>query len=287
MDSKFRLVADCGQHATIGRAIRNAFGTVLQSPILFFKPVYTKTKRQDKLRLKAFPCFFIGPSENRSRDAYEVLLNVGGVFHSRDVVWKRLLRPSVPVSAENMRSRKEGKLDPSRHGVVKGDEDVDYDEPSESTGVRSRVTVRLVDPTPVAVPCGRTTLADGRATATATSLRDIAMREIPGTPVLLCTGTPRVFAMSTSPVTSAGVNAFGDNASPGASVESSPHVSEEDEVDDSPSPELSGRAARELRWLGETLVVWQRWTREEQRQLDLDSATLLVEEALATEELQK
>ena len=56
---------------------------------------------------------------------------------------QKVLHPSVPVSAENMRyvsvSRKRGKLDPSRHGVMEVDEIVNCDESSESTGVRSRV----------------------------------------------------------------------------------------------------------------------------------------------------
>ena len=93
--------------------------------------------------------------------------------------------------------------------------------------------------------------------------------------------------MSTPPAASAGVNASGGTASPGASVESSPSVSEEGEADDSPSPELGGRAAHELRWLGETAVVRQRCTRGYQRQIDLDSAALLVENVLATEEFQE
>ena len=113
------------------------------------------------------------------------------------------------------------------------------------------------------------------------------MREIPGTPVRSSAGTPGGFAMSTSPATSAGVNASRGTASSGTLVESSPSVSEEDEVDDSPSPKLGGRAAHELRWLGETPVIRQGRTRGEQRQFDLDSAALFVEEALATEELQE
>ena len=58
-------------------------------------------------------------------------------------------------------------------------------------------------------------------------------------------------------------------------------------MDDSPSPKLGGRAAHELRWLGETPVVRQGRTRRERRRFDLDSAALFVEEALATEELQE
>ena len=72
-----------------------------------------------------------------------------------------------------------------------------------------------------------------------------------------------------------------DTAGPGTSVELRPSVFEEDEVNDSPSPELGGAAARELRWLGETLVVRQGRNRGEQRQLDLDSAALFTKEALA------
>ena len=143
--------------------------------------------------------------------------------------------------------RKVGKLDPSGPGEVEVDDDVDRDESSEYTGVRPRVTARLVAPTPAAVPCGRAALAGGRGTAAATSLRGAAMREISGTPVHSSAGTPGVFAMSRPPVTSAGVNTSGGTTSPGALVESSPSVSEEDEVDDSPSPKLRGRATHELR----------------------------------------
>ena len=174
------------------------FGTVPQSPIPFLKPGYVKTKRQDKLRRKAFPCFFIGSLANRPHDTYEVLLNSGSIVHSRNVTWARL-PPSVPVSAENVHSvsvsRKGGKLDPSRHREVEFDEGGDCEEPSGSTGVRPRATTRLVTPTPAAVPRGRAAPPGGRGTAAATSLRGAAMREIPGTPgiaarvlrgVLLC-----------------------------------------------------------------------------------------------------
>ena len=254
------------------------FGTVPRSPIPFLKPGYVKTKRQDKLGLKVFPCFFLEPSANRPRNTYEVLLNSGNVVHSRNATWARL-PPSVAVSAENVRyvsiSRKGGNLD--RHGVVEVDEDVDCDESSESIGVRSRVTARLVAPTPAVVPCGRAAPAGGRGTAAATSLRGAAMREIPGTPVHSSAGTPGGFGMSTPPATSAAVNVSGGTASPGASVELSPPVSEEDEADDSPSPELGGSAARELRWLGETPVVRQGRIHGEQRQLDLDSVALFID----------
>ena len=69
------------------------------------------------------------------------------------------------------------------------------------------------------------------------------------TPVHNSVGTPGGVAMSTPLATSAGVNVSAGTASFGASVESSPSASEEDETDDNPSSELRGRAARELRWL--------------------------------------
>ena len=144
---------------------------------------------------------------------------------------------------------------------------MDRDESSKYTGVRPRVSARLVTPTPtpVAVPFGRAAPARGQGTAPATSLRGAAVRKIPGTLEHSSAGTPGGFAMSTPPATSAGVNASGDIVSPGASVELSPSVSEEDEVDDSPSPKLGGRAAHELRLLGEAPVVRQGRARGEQR----------------------
>ena len=136
------------------------------------------------------------------------------------------------------------------------------DESSESTGVRPRVTARLVTPTLVAISCGRAALASGRGTASATPFRVAAIREISGTPMHSSVGTPMGFAMSTPPATSAGVNASRSTASPNASVESLPSISEENEADaDSPSSKLGGRAAHELRWLGETPVVRQGRTR--------------------------
>ena len=167
------------------------------------------------------------------------------------------------------------------------DEDVNRDESSKYTGDRPRVTARLFTPTPAAVPCRRATPAGGRGTAVATSLRGAAMREIPGTPAHSSAGTPGGFAVSTPPATSAGINASRGTASPGALVESSPSVSEEDDVEDSPSPKLGEMAAHELRWLRETPVVRQGRTRVEQRLFGLDSVALFAEEALVTEELQE
>ena len=79
------------------------FGTAPQSPIPFLKPGYVKTKRQDKLKPKAFPCFFIGPSANRPRDSYELLLRSGNVINSRNVTWARLSSP-ITASTENVHS---------------------------------------------------------------------------------------------------------------------------------------------------------------------------------------
>ena len=80
-------------------------------------------------------------------------------------------------------------MDPSHHREVEVDEDVDCNELSESTGVRPRVTARLVAPASAAIPCGRAAPAGGRGTAVATLLRDAAMREIPDTPVHNSAGT--------------------------------------------------------------------------------------------------
>ena len=197
-----------------------------------------------------------------STRADKVLFSSGSVVHSRDVTWARL-PPSVRVSAENVRSgsvsRKGRKLDTSRRGEVEVDDDMDRE--SANTPAFDRVTARLVTPTPAAVPCARAAPAGGRGTAAATSLRGAVMREISGTLVRTSAGTPGGFAMPTPPATSAGVNASGDTASSGASVELSPSVYEEDEVDDSPSPNLGASAAHELRWLEETPVVRQGRTR--------------------------
>ena len=205
-----------------------------------------KTTPQDKLRPKALPCFFIGPSANLSRDTFEVLIKSVSIIHSRSVT-KAWLPPSVPVSAENVRSvsvsGNEGKLHPSRDGVVEEDVDVDLDESSESAGVRSSVNASLVAPTPADVPCGRATPVGGRGTTAGTSFRVATIEEVQDSSVQSSAGTPGGFATSTPSGTSVGVNASGGTASPGASVESSPYVSEEDEADDIPSSGLGGLSA--------------------------------------------
>ena len=82
--------------------------------------------------------------------------------------------------------------------------------------------------------------------------------------------------MSTPPATLAGVNVSLGTVSSGAWVESSPYVREEDEVDDSPSPELGGGVGRELRWLGAPAVRQGRTRGEQRKQFDLDWAVVLV-----------
>ena len=67
------------------------------------------------------------------------------------------------------------------------------------------------------------------------------------------------------------------------SVESTPYFYDEDEANNSSSPELEGRAAHELRRLGEIPVVRQGRTRGEQMQLNLDWVALFVEKAVAIE----
>ena len=63
--------------------------------------------------------------------------------------------------------------------------------------------------------------------------------------------------MSTPSAVSAGFNPSGGTASLGASVKPSQDVSEEDEADGGPSPELGRRTALKLRWLGESPIVLQ------------------------------
>ena len=109
---------------------------------------------------------------------------------------------------------------------------MDFDESSESTGgVRQRVTARLVALNLAAMPCGTAALAGGGGATAATSLRSAVVREIPGTLVHSSAGTPEGLAMSTPPAASVRVNASGGTLSPGASVESSPHIFEEDGPD--------------------------------------------------------
>ena len=130
----------------------------------------------------------------------EVLLNPGSVVRYRNVTWARL-PSSFPVFVENVRFisvlKKGAKLDPGCHGVVEEDKYVNCDESSESTGVRSSVTARLVAPTPSAGPCGRAAPAGGRGTTVVTLWRSAAMKAIPGSPVHSSAGTPGGVPVST------------------------------------------------------------------------------------------
>ena len=133
-----------------------------------------------------------------------MLLNSGSVVHSRKVTRARI-PPSIPISAENMRSvsvsRKGGKLGSSRHGEVEVDEDVDCDESSESTGVRSRVTARE------SCTGGWSRYCHGYF------VERLAIKEVPCTPVNSSAGALGGFAMSTPSATSAGINASGGTVS--------------------------------------------------------------------------
>lgn len=68
------------------------------------------------------------------------------------------------------------------------------------------------------------------------------------------------------------------NCQPDSSVQLLQVVTEEEDADGSPPPELGRKAARELRWLGGNPIVNQGRTREEQKWLDIDSSALFVEE---------
>ena len=58
------------------------------------------------------------------------------------------------------------------------------------------------------------------------------MKKVPGSAVQSSASTPGEFAMSTPSATSMGVKASEGTASPGASIKSSPSVSNKDEVDE-------------------------------------------------------
>lgn len=83
---------------------------------------------------------------------------------------------------------------------------------------------------------------------------------------------------------SAGASGGGDMSTPTAvSIGDNASIHEEDDANDSPLPELGGRADGRLRWLAETRIVMQGRTCREQKRLDINSAALFAEEALAIE----
>ena len=61
------------------------YSKVPPSPFPFLKPGFVKIKRVDKLKPKAVPCYYIGPSPNRPRDSMRVMLRSGVMIESRDV----------------------------------------------------------------------------------------------------------------------------------------------------------------------------------------------------------
>ena len=117
----------------------------------FSSSQYVKTKRQDKLRPKAHPCFSLDLRQTapvipmRCFSLQEVLFTLA-TSHGRGYLLQPLLLQKMCILVSV--SRKGGKLDPSRYGDVEVDQDVDRDESSEYTEVRPRVTASLVVPTP-------------------------------------------------------------------------------------------------------------------------------------------
>ena len=63
------------------------YGKVPPCSFPFLKPGFVKRKRGNKLEPKAVPCFYIGPSPNRSRDSMRVMLRSGAMIDSRHVTW--------------------------------------------------------------------------------------------------------------------------------------------------------------------------------------------------------
>lgn len=86
--------------------------------------------------------------------------------------------------------------------------------------------------------------------------------------------------MSTLSSASTGVNESSTIASLRALVQSSQFISEEDEMDESPSPVLGGKASHDLKWLKRASIILQGWTRGQRKWLGLDSAALLLNKNL-------
>ena len=155
-------------------------------------------------------------------------------------------------------------------------EDLDVNNSSRPTDVRSSVTSSILSPNRAGVSRWRAGLGNGQGTAAATSLRDAATEEVPSLSVHSGPGTPEGGHMPTPSAVLARVNMSWGTASADASVRSSQVVLEEDGADDSPSSRLEGR------WVGANPIALQGWTRGEQKRLDLDSVTLFIEDVLAT-----
>ena len=67
------------------------YGRTPPSPFPFLKPGFVKRKRTNKLELQGVPCFYVGPSPNRTRDSMRVIFSSGTMIDSRDVTWARTL----------------------------------------------------------------------------------------------------------------------------------------------------------------------------------------------------
>ena len=77
------------------------YGKVPPSPFPILKPGFVKRKRVDKLKPKAVPCYYIGPSPNRPRDSMRVMLRSGVMIDSRDVTWASVPPPSHVVAPKS------------------------------------------------------------------------------------------------------------------------------------------------------------------------------------------
>ena len=85
------------------------YGKVPPSPFPFLKPRFVKRKRGNKLKPKAVPCFYIGPSPNRPRDSLRVMLCSCAMIDSRHVTWSCIPSltpvPDYPVGSMIGRGR--------------------------------------------------------------------------------------------------------------------------------------------------------------------------------------
>ena len=100
-------------------------GKMPPSPFPFLKPGFVKRKRGNKLKPKAVPCFYIGPSPNRPSDSMRVMLPSGAMTDSRHVTWACIPSltpvPDYPVGSMLGRGRggsKTADSDPGSWGLL-------------------------------------------------------------------------------------------------------------------------------------------------------------------------
>ena len=153
--------------------------------------------------------------------------------------------------------------------VVFKESELSPTEPSESTDLRLSFTASLVAPISLTFPCRRVAPASGSSTTVAISFEGAAMEDVSGSletmlhpkkssrPCITAQVQQGGGATSTPSAISADVNASGGTASSGVSIEASPSVSKRNEVDNSPSLELEGRASSEQRWIAELLTTFR------------------------------